>query len=118
MAFGQSSGPPASAKQLAYLASLLEEAGHGSFREARHPLDLTQRQAGGKFTGREASELIDRLLANDVGDPSGDRSSKAAERATRRLDEERAAVVSGMPAEVMVMELERRGWVCSPPVER
>ena len=61
MAFGQAAGPPASAKQIAYLESLVKQAGHDSFRDARHPLGLTQRQAGGKFTKQEASELIDRL---------------------------------------------------------
>jgi hypothetical protein len=69
MAFGQQSGPPASAKQLSYLLSLVQGAGFEGFRDARHPLGLTQRQAGGKFTGGEASELIDRLLAGEVGDP-------------------------------------------------
>src|SRR5215218_9261898 len=64
MAFGQASGPPASAKQIAYLASLLQDAGYDTFREARHPFGLTQRQAGGKFTTSEASHLIDRLLGN------------------------------------------------------
>ena len=64
MAFGQASGPPASAKQIAYLASLLADAGYDTFREARHPFGLTQRQAGGKFTSGEASHLIDRLLGN------------------------------------------------------
>ena len=64
MAFGQASGPPASAKQVAYLASLMKDAGYDTFREARHPFGLTQRQAGGKFTTSEASHLIDRLLGN------------------------------------------------------
>jgi len=72
MAFGQQSGPPASAKQMKYLLSLVQEAGHEGFRDARHPLDLTQRQAGGKFTTREASELIDRLVAGEFGDPTDD----------------------------------------------
>jgi hypothetical protein len=56
-------GPPASPKQLQYLLSLIQGAGHGGFRDARRPLELTSRQAGGKFTVGEASELIDRLLA-------------------------------------------------------
>ena len=72
MAFGQQSGPPASAKQLAYLLSLVQGAGHDGFRDARHPLGLTQRQAGGKFTSGEASELIDRLLAGEFDDPDDD----------------------------------------------
>ena len=65
MAFGQQSGPPASHKQIQYLESLLRKAGHDGFRDARGPLGLTQRQAGGKFTKDEASTLIDQLLAED-----------------------------------------------------
>src|SRR5829696_1437037 len=63
MAFGQASGPPAPARRVAELAELLEERGFESFREARHPFGLTQRQAAGKFTSPEVDELIDRLLA-------------------------------------------------------
>ena len=64
MAFGQSSGPQASAKQMQYLESLLGKAGFATFREARHPLGLSQRQAGGKFSTGEASALIEQLLAS------------------------------------------------------
>ncbi len=68
MAFGQAAGPPASAKQLAALAALLTEAGYASFREARHPFGLTQRQANGKFTQDEAVALVERLeAAAEVG---------------------------------------------------
>lgn len=133
MSFGQSSGPPASAKQVAYLRSLVEQAGYEGFREARHPLGLTQRQAGGKFTTREASTLIDQLLAGPVGEgdgageedeppsSSGPRSAAAERRAqvaAERLEAERAEAVRGMPAEVLVAELERRGWVASPPPDQ
>jgi hypothetical protein len=132
MSFGQSSGPPASAKQVAYLRSLVEQAGYDSFREARHPLGLTQRQAGGKFTTREASTLIDQLLERGVdedhaaeAEPSTDAPrprSAAAERraqaATERLEAERMEAVRGMPAEVLAAELERRGWATSPPDQR
>ena len=154
MAFGQQSGPPASAKQVAYLLSLVQDAGFDGFRDARHPLDLTQRQAGGKFTTREASDLIDRLLAGELGDPADDepvdpappparrnpstatststggsrpasgrgstrRSTSgpdaATTRAQQRLDDQRAELLAGMPADLLVAELERRGWRCSPP---
>lgn len=156
MAFGQQSGPPASAKQLKYLLSLVQEAGHDSFRDARHPLGLTQRQAGGKFTSREASDLIDRLLAgefdepgDDGGSPDGptvddgprpdpatirtwgagsrdrsrrptaeDRAEANAARAQARLDDQRGELLAGMPADLLVAELERRGWRCSPPPDR
>lgn len=129
MSFGARSGPPASAKQLAYLESLVEQAGFASFREARHPLGLTQRQAGGKFSKQEASALIDQLLeaeapAHDAeaDEPPGDRPvlSAAAERRARvaaeRLDAERARTLQGIPAELLAAELQRRGWeVVAPP---
>lgn len=115
MAFGQTSGPPASPKQIAYLSSLLDEAGYGTFREARYQLGFTQRQANGKFTRSEASELIDQLLDGSIGDAGDDHRAAAAERATRAHEESQARLVAGLPAELMVGELERRGWTCSPP---
>ncbi|CAB4530552.1 unannotated protein [freshwater metagenome] len=66
MAFGQVSGPPAAVQQLNRLAELLAERGFDSFKEARHPFGLTQRQAGGKFSSAEAAELIDRLEAEAI----------------------------------------------------
>ena len=61
MAFGQAAGPPAPQRRVAELAELLEARGFDSFKEARHPFGLTQRQAAGKFTTGEVDELIDRL---------------------------------------------------------
>jgi len=66
MAFGQVSGPPAAVQQLNRLTELLAERGFDSFKEARHPFRLTQRQAGGKFSSEEAAELIDRLEAEAI----------------------------------------------------
>ena len=63
MAFGQAAGPPANARQIEELASMLSENGYDSFREARHPFGLNQRQANGKFTIDEAAGLIQRLEA-------------------------------------------------------
>lgn len=100
MAFGQSSGPPASRKQVDYLESLVAKAGFTSWKDARRPLGLTQRQAGGRFTSQEASALIDRLLAGDVEPPEPD---------------ERSDLVRGLPADVLAAELERRGWTVNPP---
>lgn len=141
MAFGAAAGPPASPRQLAYLSSLLAEAGYDTFREARHPFGLTQRQAGGRFTKAEASRLIDELV-NGVEGPDPDaidaddemqavpdadpfaasrptrRDAAATARAARaeeRLAAQRDALVSSLPADLMVQELERRGWRCSPP---
>ncbi|BAN02051.1 hypothetical protein [Ilumatobacter coccineus] len=73
MAFGESSGPPASARQLRELLELLEAAGHSGYRDARGPMGFTQRQAGGKFTTSEADEFIERLQIEIHGDgpPAG-----------------------------------------------
>ena len=61
MAFGQQSGPPATAKQVRDLLGLLQDAGHTDFRDARGPMGFTQRQAGGKFTRDEADAFIEQL---------------------------------------------------------
>jgi hypothetical protein len=122
MAFGQASGPPAPSRQIEYLASLLEERSYGTFREARHRLGLTQRQAGGKFTIGEASELIDRLLEVEPGESPEFASpapvlSGAAERAEKRLQHQREELIASVPAEMLAHELERRGWCCIAPTE-
>lgn len=128
MAFGQASGPPASAKQIAYLESLVKQAGHESFRDARHPLGLTQRQAGGKFTKQEASELIDRLQ-DGGGDVSSHRPSvspgqlrlstappaRSEDRSAERLQSRRDEAVAALPSDDLAAELTRRGWTCTPP---
>lgn len=129
MAFGQAAGPPASAKQLAELAALLAEAGYDSFREARHPYGLTQRQANGKFTSGEAAELLERLEAaaegaeapeEETARPSAPRVSKSKPRALAprlptRPAEGADAVVTAFPDELLAEELVRRGWTCTPP---
>src|SRR5439155_22379395 len=72
MAFGQQSGPPASGKQVQELLTLLQEAGHRDFRDARGPMGFTQRQAAGKFTRDEVAAFIQQLQdAADAGDPPG-----------------------------------------------
>jgi hypothetical protein len=58
MAFGQSSGPPASHNQMRELTELLQAAGHSDLRDARGPMGFTQRQANGKFTRDEADAFI------------------------------------------------------------
>lgn len=111
MSFGKQSGPPASSKQISYLLSLVQKDGYTDFREARHPLGLTQRQAGGKFTIGEASELIDRLVNGESAEPEP--LDLSALTPPRDVDD-RAELLRGMPAEVLVAELERRGWTVSP----
>ncbi len=117
MSFAKQSGPPASAKQIQYLLSLVQQQGHADFREARHPLGLTQRQAGGKFTVGEASALIDQLVNGGAADiaPAGTVPLSGSARSTR-LDDQRVDIVRGLPADVLAAELERRGWqVTAPP---
>ena len=107
MAFGQASGPPAPQRRVAELAELLAQRGYDSFREARHPFDLTQRQAAGKFTVAEADELFALLSAE--GESEGD--GVADERERRRQEE----LVVGLDAEVLATELTNRGWCCIAP---
>ena len=135
MGFGQQSGPPSSAKQVAEIADLLEQAGFASLREARHPYGLSQRQANGKFTRGEADELIGRLQAEldsaeldsaGPGDPAEapevTRPTRApaaptvaAGRGARREADRQAEAVAALSDEVLADELVRRGWMCMPP---
>ena len=98
MAFGQASGPPASAKQVQQLLALLIEAGHTDFRDARGPMGFTQRQAAGKFTRDEAEAFIAQLQGEadadaDGGDPA----------------------LRSVPSEALAAELQRRGWIVVEP---
>ena len=108
MAFGQHSGPPASAKQLKELLTLLKNVGHSDFRDARGPMGFTQRQAAGKFTRDEAAAFIDRLRDTESGGsaPLGGTVARlsAQEQMLRR-----------MPVEQLVVELRRRGWTVTKP---
>ena len=125
MAFGQASGPPAPARDVARLAELVERAGFSSFKEARHPLGLTQRQAGGKFTRDEVDELVARLEAElDGGGTAGPEPAPSPPRTTRsgttsggsatpRRQQQRS--LAAVADEVLVAELELRGWSCIPP---
>jgi len=138
MAFGQSSGPPATGKQLRELQELLEAAGHSDFRDARGPMGFTQRQAGGKFTRDEADEFIERLEAEVHGDgpPPGSRppstsraptpaqpnaaSSKIVPRQpARRVQPPKPQApdvdLSDVPVEQLAAELQSRGWVVLEP---
>jgi hypothetical protein len=108
MAFGQQSGPPASAKQVRELLDLLKEAGHSDFRDARGPLGFTQRQAAGKFTRDEATEFIDQLLdAQSVG------STGTATPTWRRSAQDQ--MLSSLASEQLAGELRRRGWTAIAP---
>jgi hypothetical protein len=108
MPFGQPPGPPASAKQVQELLSLLRDAGHTDFRDARGPMGFTQRQAAGKFARDEAREFIDRLQGAawgaDQPEPVGREEPSGGDRG-----------LSGAPTEALAAELRRRGWTVSPP---
>jgi hypothetical protein len=121
VAFGQQSGPPASARQVRELLTLLHDAGHSDFRDARGPMGFTQRQAAGKFTGPEAAAFIDALTDELSPPPSAAAGQMAVtEReppvppAPYRSGTQRA--LSRLPAEDLAAELRRRGWqVTGPP---
>lgn len=87
---------------------LLEKAGYTSFREARLPLGLTQRQGSGKFTVPEASMLIDRLVKGEA--PSVDEAVQ-----DDKILQAQATLLRGIPAQLMADELSRRGWTVAPP---
>lgn len=133
MAFGQAAGPPAGGRQVEQLAVLFERAGFSSFREARHPYGLTQRQAAGKFTAAEAEELIERLEAAELvqqGEPTSDSMdvapivpARAPEPAgaqptaqRRRRAQRKVDVLGAFADDLLVAELEERGWCCIPPI--
>ena len=107
MALG-ASGPAATPKQVAYLEALLEKAGYPSFRSARRPLGLTQRQGTGKFTRQEASALIDRLV-------NGDTAPEVSEPADDSPGSAQVELLRGMPAQWLADELIRRGWSVGEP---
>jgi hypothetical protein len=115
MAFGQASGPPATGGQMRQLLSLLVAGGHADFRDARGPLGLTQRQAGGRFTCDEADALIARLEAqvDEGGDaePPRVRSSPSAD----RRHAEHVALVRKLPSELLAADLQRRDWAVTEP---
>lgn len=96
MAFGQQPGPPASSRQVQELLALLQDAGYADFRDARGPMGLNQRQAGGKFTRDEAAALIEAL--QDAGPPAP---------TDMRL--------RNVPTEALAAELQRRGWIVVEP---
>lgn len=109
MAFGQQAGPPASRREVERLLTLLQDAGHTDFRDARGPMGFTQRQAAGKFTREEAAAFIAQLQeAQSSGEPATPRPPNprlsSAEQALRRT-----------PTEQLAAELQRRGWIVVEP---
>ena len=128
MAFGQASGPPATGKQVQELLTLLQEAGHSDFRDARGPMGFNQRQAGGKFTRDEADTFIQQL--QDEAEGSGVEEPPAPTKAVPKAAPKVAPKVSkGAPERLsaseqtlrrfstpqLAAELQRRGWIVVEP---
>jgi hypothetical protein len=109
MAFGQQSGPPATARQVQELVALLHQAGHTDFRDARGPMGFTQRQAGGRFTRDEADAFIARL--QEAG-PGAD-ELRVRDRPPRPSPPARS--LSRVPDEQLAAELRTRGWTVTAP---
>lgn len=118
MAFGQPSGPPASGKQIQELLALLNAAGHTDFRDARGPMQFTQRQAGGKFTRDEADAFIAQLQEwAEIAENAGAVPESAAStiRATSPKVTAAERSLKSVPSEVLAAELQKRGWVVLEP---
>ena len=108
MAFGQQSGPPASAQEIRELLTLLQDAGFDDFRDARGQMGFTQRQAGGKFSRDEAATFV-KALQEAEADPR----TPVAAPATRLSAAEQA--LRRIPTLQLAAELERRGWIAFEP---
>lgn len=118
MAFGQSLGPPATGKQIQELLELLNAAGHTDFRDARGPMQFTQRQAGGKFTRDEADAFIAQLQEwAEIAENAGATPTAAAPtpQPTARKTTAAERSLKSVPSEVLAAELQKRGWVVLEP---
>ncbi len=119
MAFGQQAGPPATSRQIKELLDLLRDAGHSDFRDARGPMGLTQRQAGGRFTRDEADALMTQLRdaadadAAEEGGAGFDAQTPGSAPAPRRTKAELA--LAQVPDGLLAAELQRRGWIVVEP---
>jgi hypothetical protein len=103
------------------LATLLEARGYDSFKEARHPFGLNQRNAAGKFTMDEAKELLERLEAEAEAGQSGPPPAptlgnpKADAKASAKRRDREVEVAAKIDAQVLADELTKRGWCVIPP---
>lgn len=119
MAFGQQSGPPATAKQVQELLSLLHDAGHTDFRDARGPMGFTQRQAGGKFSRDEADSFIEQLQneaeEQSAAAPATAAPAPATKPAPKARDTAATTALAKIPTPQLAAELQRRGWIVVEP---
>ncbi len=111
MAFGQSTGRPATARQVNELLELLNQAGHTDFRDARGPMGFTQRQAGGKFSADEADAFIEQL--NDEAQRAEVPAAPPVAPAAKLTAADRA--LRQIPDATLAAELQRRGWIVVEP---
>ena len=113
MAFGQPAGPPASGRQVQELLSLLQDAGHADFRDARGPMGFSQRQAAGKFTRHEVEAFIEQLqnAEDEVSVPAGAPETERIRTRTSAAEK----LLQTMPTGELAAELRRRGWTVSEP---
>lgn len=124
MAFGQSSGPPATGKQIRELEELLEAAGHTGFRDARGPMGFNQRQAAGKFTRDEADAFIAQLqneaeseapAPQPVSQPAARPAAKPRGAAPPARVSKTELALREASDELLAAELQRRGWIVVEP---
>lgn len=118
MAFGQQAGPPATRRQVEELLALVEAAGHDGFRDARHPLGLTQRQAAGKFTRDEADALIERLQGGGAEGAADEGAPAPVVERVSAADRKRATLADQLrrvPDDLLAAELQRRGYAVIQP---
>jgi hypothetical protein len=126
MAFGQSSGPPATGKQIRDLEELLEAAGHSGFRDARGPMRFNQRQASGKFTRDEADAFIEQLQNDAESLPADEPTTSTAANNAAPVPKPRGTASPARVSkaevalreasdELLAAELQRRGWIVVEP---
>ncbi len=115
MAFGQASGPPATAKQINELLALLQEHGHSDFRDARGPLGFNQRQAAGKFTRDEVAAFIEQLQETAPDGNAGPVTPPPPPRVPARKPSPAEQSLRRIPDAMLAAELQRRGWVVMEP---
>jgi hypothetical protein len=73
-------------------------------------MGFTQRQAGGKFTRDEADKFIERLQ-----DAESDPGKRVDVQGWRHSAQEQ--LLGRMPAELLAVELRRRGWMVIEPLK-
>jgi len=119
MAFGQQSGPPATGKQIQELLTLLHEAGHSDFRDARGPMGFNQRQAGGKFSREEADAFIEQLQSEAEQQAEAPAAETPTPTTVKPMPKARATAaataLAKIPTPQLAAELQRRGWIVVEP---